>query len=134
MSGGSYDYASYEMENGELTKARIHMDDAADDITRALDAPFEVYETQEATTPEGRVYRTAKARLATSEEKLLAELGLCALRQLAQQFERAVNEAAQMAKDLAPLFHALEWYRSGDTGASDVQEFGRQWVQKKLGR
>lgn len=129
MSGGSYGYVSNEMENGHVDKAADYLDLAIAQLRRIAAADVQVMETEERNG-----YRIGTMRAGTDTERVLTEMALGALEQRLQRFAKAVADVADQARDLAPLFHELEWQQSGDTGIDRVQQFAREWANRQLAK
>lgn len=133
MSGGSYAYAYSEMEEGEISKAARYVDLAVEDIRELCAAEVVSYDTEEKISDAGTKYRIAHCRPATDEERIKTELALGALRTRIERFAETIATAQREARELAGVFKALEWRRSGDFGDSCVQEWAREWLDGQLG-
>lgn len=133
MSGGSYDYASYEMENGGIDKALRYLDSATSDLAEILARPAaQVYETEERINESGQKYKVGIPRPTTDAERLLTEMAVGALAARLAKAARAFDAARNAAKDMAELFHQLEWLASGDTGIDSFQAWAREWARLQL--
>jgi hypothetical protein len=131
VSGGSYDYASYEMETGRLDKALQYIVIASADLNRAASEAVKVYDHEDREV-DGRKYRVATSRDATEAERVITEMALGALKLRMDAFCRLLAEAGKQAQEMAPLFHELEWWRSGDTGVESFMQWAREWATRKL--
>jgi hypothetical protein len=122
VSGGSYEYAYCGMESGGIARAANCIDFAIEDIAEALAAPAERTWDREA-----KAYRPL-----TAQEKHLTWLAIAGAQSHILEFQRLLKQASDKARELAPLFHELEWWRSCDRSVEGVQEFARTWALKLL--
>jgi len=124
MSGGSFDYAYREMEDGLLGKFAgyagrfvSHLDRLAGAVERGEVVVFEASGRRKPTEAERASWALAVGAALVA-------------------FERARADVARLEvlmRELAPLAHAIEWSQSGDTGDDNTARECLAWARKRLG-
>lgn len=133
MSGGSYNYLCYKMEEGDgLTEFFEYRHQVIDDLKELL-AAVEARQDVNNRPIERWDRATEKWVAMTDDERSRFLVAIGAALACVESMAKRVEAVQADMRGLAAVMHALEWKRSGDWGVDNAAAACLSWMMKKLG-
>ncbi len=104
MSGGSFDYVCFDMQDGNVDRFGSYAEDLAKHLDALATEPLDYYDTE------------CHKRELTDEEQEAVKEAASSLRAAKKRLDEVVEEV----RKLSELAHDIEWWRSCDYGAYQV--------------